>query len=159
MAIEINRIKEIYKGHYAAILDFPTTDILYLLLNNSYKYVWVIDYKWNACTWNSTSFCLFENNMSDVKVRNVKMDFLLETSEFLKLIPHINTNLHLIQVNNIPPYYLDIKRINGKVKYELLKKEADYLFEIELPYNSDYTEIISSDIRFLERVISSLTKA
>ena len=38
-------IKEFYKGHYCTILDFPKQDILSFMLDESYKYVWGINYE------------------------------------------------------------------------------------------------------------------
>ena len=40
MEIKTNEIKEIYKGHYFMLLDFPTIDILNYMLDKSYQYVW-----------------------------------------------------------------------------------------------------------------------
>lgn len=156
MAIETNIIKEIYKGHYSILLDFPMTDILYLLLSNSYKYVWGVNYAWCGCSWNPAPLTLFNKDVSGLDVRNVKMDFLLETDEFIKLIPFINGNLHLIQINNVPPYYLDLNRLKGKAKYDLLKKETDYLFEMELPYSPDYTQIVSPNVEFLKKFLLTI---
>ena len=89
----------------------------------------------------------------------MKLDFLVSTSEFVKWIPSIKSNLHILQVNKIPPYYLDMKRITGKTKYDLLKKDADYLFEINLPtscISSDYTEIVSSNLSFLKKLLKKI---
>lgn len=154
MAIETNVIKEIYKGHYSLLLDFPTKDILYSLLNRSYKYVWGINYKWCGCGWNPFPFNLFDEKMPSLNVRNVQMDFLLETDDFIKLIPYIEGELHIVQINNIPPYYLDLNRIKGKTKFDLLKRDTDYLFEMDLPSLPDYTEIMSPDVEFLRKVLS-----
>ena len=52
-----------------------------------------------------------------------------------------------------------MKRITGKTKYDLLKKDADYLFEINLPtssISSDYTEIISPNLSFLKKLLKKI---
>ena len=89
----------------------------------------------------------------------MNMDFVMETSEFIQWIPEANTNLHILQVNNLPPYYLDLNRLGGKTRYDLLKKETDYLFEVNLPFSSvssDYTEIVSSSLPFLYKLLKEI---
>ena len=51
MEIEVNKIKKIYQGHYMMLLDFPDKDWLKYLLDDSYKYVWVVDYCMQGCEW------------------------------------------------------------------------------------------------------------
>lgn len=155
MDIEIHQIKEIYDGHYHMILDFPTLDILNQLLDRSYQYVWGINYQKYGCEWEKESFDLFEKDCNGLYVRNMCMDFLMSTSDFLEKLPYIKNTLHIVQINKKPPYYLDPNRIKGKIWYDLLKKDTDYLFEIELPCSSlvaDYTEIVSSKFDFLDGI-------
>lgn len=157
--IDINKIKEIHQGHYYVLLDFPTLDLLCYLLDESYKYVWVVNYNMLSCEWSKDSYHLLGESIKDVQIRNMKLDFLVSTSEFVKWIPNIKSNLHILQVNKIPPYYLEMKRITGKTKYDLLKKDADYLFEINLPtscISSDYTEIVSSNLSFLKKLLKKI---
>ena len=74
-------------------------------------------------------------------------------------IPETNANLHILQVNNLPPYYLDLNRLEGKTRYDLLKKETDYLFEVNLPFSgvsSDYTEIVSPSLSFLNKLLKEI---
>lgn len=159
MGIKVNQIKEIYKGHYHMILDFPTIDILNQLLDRSYHYVWGINYQIMGCEWEKESFDLFEMNCNGFYVRNMSMDFLMNTSDFLEKLPYLKSNLHVVQINKIPPCYLDPSRIKGKTWYDLLKKDTDYLFEIELPCSpliADYTEIVSSDFNFLDRIKNNI---
>ena len=159
MGIEINKIKEIYSGHFCVLLDFPTLDLLKDILDESYKYVWVVNYGLQGCDWEKDSYHLFDESIKDVQIRNLKLDFIMKTSEFIKWIPCINNNLHILQTNKIPPYYLDLDRMNGKNKYDLLKKDADYLFDINLSYSSissDYTEIISPHLSFLEALLRKI---
>ena len=85
------------------------------------------------------------------------MEYLMETSDFLQLIPEIHQTVKIIQTNIIPPYYLNLKQLSGKGKYDLLKNKIDYLFELEIPGAIDYTHIISSQVNFLEKIIENLT--
>lgn len=61
-------------------------------------------------------------------------------------------------MNKIPSYYLSgsMDHMNIKTKYDLLKKETDFLFEIDLPPSPDYTPVISPDRDFLEEVLTKL---
>jgi len=159
MGIDINKIKEIHQGHFCMLLDFPTLDLLRCILDESYKYVWVVNYNMQSCEWGKDSHHLLGESIKNVQIRNMKLDFLMDTSEFVKWIPCIKSNLHILQVNKIPPYYLDMKNITGKTKYDLLKKDADYLFEINLPsstISSDYTEIVSPNLSFLKDLLKKI---
>ena len=80
----------------------------------------------------------------------------MTTHAFLHLIPKINQSIKIIQTNIIPPYYLNIKQLSGKSKYDLLKDKIDYLFELELPGATDYAPLVSPDITFLERVLKKM---
>lgn len=159
MNIEINVIKKIYGEHYFMLLDFPTIDILNYIIDESYQYIWGVNYEKQGCVWETESYNLFDKKWNELYTRNVSMEFLMKTSDFLERLPYIKDNLHIIQINKIPPYYLDMNRIKGKTRYDLLKKETDYLFEIKLPYSSassDFTEIISPDIKFMNRILNKV---
>lgn len=167
MEIKVNKITKIFDNHYCMILDSPTIGILDKILDRSYRYVWGINYQKFGCTWNKESLKLFDKDNEideslelfdkniEVYVRNMNMDFLMRTSDFLERLPLITNNLHIVQINKIPPYFLDLNRLHGKLKYDLLLKETDYLFEIDLSYSTsvaDYTEIISPNMDFLNKI-------
>jgi hypothetical protein len=158
MAIEINKIKEIYKGHYQVILDFPSPNDLVKILDTSYKYVWGIEHNENLLEWKKYDYCLYgEKVKSDVVfTRNMEMEYLMETSDFLQLISNIHQTIRIIQTNVIPPYYMNLKQLTGKGKYDLLKNKIDYLFELEMPGAIDYAPLISPNINFLENVVDRL---
>lgn len=159
MGIKVNRITEIYSGHYNVVLDFPTLDLLEDILDKSYKYVWVVNYGLQGCDWSNNSYHLFDESIKNVQIKNLNLDFIMDTLEFIKWIPCIKNNIHILQVNKIPPYYLDLGRMTGKTKYDLLKKDADYLFDINLPYSSissDYVEIVSPNISFLKSLLDKV---
>jgi hypothetical protein len=154
--IEVNTIQEIYKGHFQVILDFPSPVDLEKIINLNYKYVWAIEHKEVRTSWVEYDYSLFEKKVGEslVLARNIEMEFLIETDKYLKLIPHIKQTVKIIQTNIIPPSYIDIKRLNGKRKYDLLKEKINYLFELEMPGASDYSPIISPNREFLEEVIA-----
>lgn len=147
-------IKEFYKGHYCTILDFPKQDILSFMLDESYKYVWGINYELYGVEW-SKDIGLFNPDI-DTLMRKTKTEFLMNTSDFLIQKPRLKGELHIVQVNKIPPYYLNREMIKGNKWYDLLKEEADYLFEIIFPGSPDYTEVVSPDRLFLENLLDKL---
>ena len=156
--METNVIKEIYKGHYQVILDYPTSKDLVNIIDVSYKYIWGISHIENSLEWESYDYLLFGNKVKadTTMARNVEMEFLIDTHAFLHLIPKINQSIKIIQTNIIPPYYLNIKQLSGKSKYDLLKDKIDYLFELELPGATDYAPLVSPDITFLARVLKKM---
>jgi len=158
MRIETNKIEEIYKGHYQVILDFPNQNDLIKILDISYKYVWGIEHNENSLEWEKYDYHLYgEKVNSDVVLaRNMQMEYLIETSDFLRLIPNIHQTIKIIQTNVIPPYYMNLSQMKGKGKYDLLKDKVDYLFELEMPGAVDYAPLISPNIYFLENIIDKL---
>ena len=156
--METNVIKEIYKGHYQVILDFPTPNDLINIIDASYKYIWGVSHIENSLEWEPYDYLLFGNkaNANTTLVRNLEMEFLINTYDFLQLIPNIHQSIKIVQTNTKPPYYLNIKQMSGKGKYDLLKSKIDYLFELELPGAADYAPIVSSDVVFLENVLKKL---
>lgn len=153
--IEINKIKEIYKGHYQVILNFPSSNDLLKILDTSYKYVWNIEHIENSIEWEKYDYYLYNKRIKSHSIfaRNIEMEYLMETSDFLQFIPNIHQTIKIIQTNAIPPDYLNIKQLTGKRKYDLLQNKIDYLFELEMPGAVDFAPIISPNIKFLENVI------
>jgi len=153
--VNYNKINQLYDGHYQVILDFTSKLDIINIIDSSYKYVWGINHIENSVDWAKYNHTLFEQKISehDIKARNIQMEFLISTDEFVKLIPYINQTITIIQTNKKPPYFLNINRLKGKGKYDLLKKEIDYLFELDVPGASDYISIISPNLEFLESII------
>ena len=158
MKIETNKIEEIYKGHYQVILDFPTPSDLIKIIDMSYKYVWSIEHKENLVEWVKYDYCLYgkKKKSNNVFARNIEMEYLMETSDFLQIIPDIHQTIKIVQTNIIPPYYMNLNQLSGKGKYDLLKSKIDYLFELEMPGAIDYSPLISPNIDFLKNVIDRL---
>jgi hypothetical protein len=158
--IETNVIKEIFKGHYQVILDFPSQSDLIKIIDKSYKYVWGFEHLENSVEWEKYDYFLYGRKIDSgtVFARNMDMEYLVETSCFIDLIPYVHQTIKIIQTNIIPPYYVDLKRLSGKEKYDLLKSKVDYLFELEMPGAIDYASLISPNIHFLENVIDRFNK-
>lgn len=153
--IEVNKIKELYQEHYQVILDFPEAQDLEKLLDKSYKYVWGVEHNEGRSSWSFYEHTLYGEKLinKSVYARNCIMEFIVETLDFIELLPHIKQSVKIVQTNVLPPSFLDLRRLKGKAKYDLLKTKLNYLFEIEIPGATDYSTIISSDKRFLEKVI------
>lgn len=155
----INNIKEVYKGHYQIILDFATTQLLPHLLRDDYEYVWVCDHgNRNSTEWNEYELPLF-NNQQNIKVlgRQLNFDYALPTVQFKELLPQLYPGIHLIQLNKLPSHYLSPQTIKGKTFYDLLQKECDYLFEVNMPNATDYGTLRSSNRDYLQSLLDSQT--
>ena len=152
--MEVNQIKELFKGHYQVILDFPTPTFLKSIIDDSYKFIWGIEHNEGGCEWEKYDHTIYGvSKNSNVLCRNIFMEYLIETQYFSDYIKHINQTVKITQINNIPPPYFDVLKLKGKSKYDLYKEKLNYKFEIEIPGATDYAQIISPDISFLEEVI------
>ena len=99
MGIKTNAIQEIYQGHYLVLLDFPTPHDLLKIIDNTYRYVWGVEHQVLGTEWKDYDFLLFDKKMDafNIKARNMTMDFLMETGDFLKNIPDIRQSIQIIQ--------------------------------------------------------------
>ena len=131
------------------------------VLDDNYKYVWIShhfvartnDYK-ETCDWRQYNLPLYDNHTyHNILARKITFEFAMPTLEFKKVLPKLPPGIMLIQLNQLPNYYLQLDRIEGKTRYELLTKECDYLFEINLP--SDYGELVSPNKDWLESLLNN----
>ena len=155
--LEINKIQEVFKGHFQVILDFPDATDLPKILDETVKYVWGIEHKEGGASWLKYNHTLFGKPMPMdlISARQIELEFLVETEAFFRMIPFIHQTTKLIQTNFIPPVYLDLKKFEGLKRYQMLQKEVDYLFELEMPGATDYATLISPSIDFLEGVVAA----
>ncbi|HEX8313931.1 MAG TPA: hypothetical protein VF609_03000 [Flavisolibacter sp.] len=153
----INTLKEIYPGHFQIILDFATVDFLKFVLSDEYKYVWVYSYVTKgSLEWKSYRLPLFDNQTyQQVLARHISFDFIMPTNDFKTVRPSIGPGVRLIQLNELPKYYLNPATIRGKSRYDLLTNECDYLFEIDLPSATDYGTLVSSNKNFLQSLLDN----
>ena len=134
--------------------EFNELDILYKIIDKSYKFVWLFEHTEEAVEWaeyHHSLYGVFDNKVK-IKVRNVKMEILLNTEDFLKYIPSISQSVKIVQTNIEPPYYLNLENLSGKAKYDLLKSKINYLFELDMPGATDYSPIISPSLEYLENL-------
>lgn len=153
----IGAIKEIYAGHYQIVLDFATNAFLNYVLRDDYKYVWVYNHHLlNSLNWQECLLPLVDNeNSYPVFARKLVFDFAMETKDFKQLLPKLHSGINLLQINLLPKYYLDLSQIQGKTRYDLLAKECDYLYEIDIPSATDYGTLISSNREWLQSLIDN----
>lgn len=153
----VNSIKEIFPGQYQIILDFASNKFLKYLINDDYKYIWVHNH-WidNGTEWGNYDLPIAENkNCVGVIARRITFDFIMPTSDFKNILPFISNGITLFQINHIPPSYLDPRRIVGKTRYDLLLKECDYLFGVDIPAQVDYGTLISPNEDFLKSLLNN----
>lgn len=151
----INTIKEIYPGHFQIILDFASIAILKHLLSDDYQFVWVYNHETkNSLDWKTYNLPFLDNReYLTVNARRVQFSYSLSTKEFKELLPSLGPGITLAQVNRLPGYYLDPANIKGKTRYDLLLKECDYLFEIDIPSATDYGILVSSNRNYLQSLL------
>lgn len=157
--LEVNKIKEIYPGHFFVLLDFPSIKDLYRIIDVSYKYIWNFKHIENEITWEKYTYNLYGKSVTqqmELNVRNIQLEYLILTDDFIKIIPNIRGDLNIIQTNIIPPPYLRLEKFEGKSRYNILRNKIDYLFELTMPSAIDYSSLISPNKVFLEKVISRL---
>ena len=152
----VNKIKEIFPGTFQIILDFATNKFLQHALSEDYKYVWVYNHSVkNYDDWQTRNLPLFDRGDNfEVLSRHLRFDFVLPTSQFQSLLPQLENGILLVQLNKVPTYYIDVNRMKSKTFYQQLKKECDYLFEINIPSPTDYGTIVSCDKGYLESLLS-----
>lgn len=153
----INCIREISFGQYRIILNFATTDILPFLLKDDYNYVWVHNHTTGTNhEWQEFNLPI-KTNSENIKTlaRSVTFDFIFTTDEFKNIMANWKGGINLIQMNHIPPHYLDLNKVMGSKRYEILEKDCDYLFEVDIPSATDYGTLISPNKEYLQSLIDN----
>ena len=153
----INSIKEVYPGVYSITLNFASNNIIQHILSDNYKYVWVNNYQPpQANNWTNSFIPLFGHSDGiNTLNRRLKLEFAMPTKDFRAVIAKMSNGLTVIQINKLPPEYLDIERLQGKTLFQLLEKECDYLFYLNIPEPIDYGTLISSNLKFLQDVLEN----
>ena len=153
----INCIRETAPGRYRIILDFATTNILPFLIRDNYNYIWVHNHMTGkGFDWEEFKLPI-KDNLINIKTlaRSLTFDFILTTDEFKNIMSDWKGGIELIQMNNIPPYYLDLNKVKGNKRYEILEKECDYLFEVDIPSPTDYGTLISPNREYLQSLLDN----
>jgi hypothetical protein len=151
----INTIKEIYPGTYQIILDFASNKFIDHIIRDSHKFIWVHDYEVkNNSIWTKFSLPISDKVERTVLARQLRYDFIIGTNEYDAMKNEMPNGVTLLQIDRQSPDFLDLRQIKGKTRYDLLKKECDYLFEIELPHAIDYGTLVSSNLDYLTELLN-----
>lgn len=154
---ELHTIREIYPGQFYTLLDFATNKFLEYILDDDYKYVWVSNHFIKGrYEWKPYNLPLFDSNSYyDILARKITFEFAMPTQEFREVLPDLPPGITAVQLNHLPKHYMQLDRIEGKKRYELLTKECDYLFWIDLPSATDYGELVSPNRDWLELLLNN----
>ena len=127
------------------------------MLRDDYKYVWVHNHLAGTyAEWKEYELPILPTRENQKTLaRGIRYDFILETTEFKNLLPDWNGGIQMVQMNRVPPYYLDLNRIEGNKRYELLRVECDFLFEVDIPSATDYGVLISNDRDYLQSLLDN----
>jgi len=153
----INCIKETAPGRYRIILDFASTNILPFLIRPDYNYIWVHNHTTGkGFEWEEFILPIKYHSVNiKTLARSLNFDFILATDEFKNIMANWKGGIELIQMNNTPPHYLDLNKVKGNQRYEILAKECDYLFEVDIPSATDYGTLISPNKEYLQSLLDN----
>jgi hypothetical protein len=151
----INTIKEIYPGIFQIILNFASKEFIKFVLRENYKFIWIHSYEPNNnLVWSEYDLPISDKFHMNVLARQLSFDFVIKTEDFAKIKNEIPNGVTLLQTNLLTPEFLDLKRLKGKTRYDLLKKECDFLFEIDLPNAVDYGTLVSTNKDYLTELMN-----
>jgi hypothetical protein len=154
----INAIKTIYPGTFQIILDFASNKFIEYILRPSHKYIWIHNYSPHTSkTWTTFDMPLSDKLKTKVLTRQVTYDSIIPTEDYKEIKDEMPNGTTLIQINKLPPDFLDLRSIKGRTRHELLKKECDYLFEIDIPGAVDYGTLVSHDETYLRSLLADKT--
>lgn len=91
----------------------------------------------------------------NVIAKDLTFDFIMPTEEFKALLVKWKGGIKLLQINKLPPYYFNLNRVIGRKRFELLKKECNYLFEVDIPSAKDYGILISPNKEYLQSLLDN----
>ena len=153
MTLETNQIKEIEPGVYWTLLSFPESSLLTQLLDPNTKYVLCWNHTVGNYAWREFCAPLVKPDQPlNLLSRVIHFDFILETKAFTDLLPEIGRAIKAVQLNRIPPDYLDMERIKGKQLHRVLR-ECGWHVLLDTPGN-DYGQLMSPKREVLERAIA-----
>jgi hypothetical protein len=152
MALETNTIEEISPGIYHLLLWCPESGLLRELLDLKKPYVLCWDFDIGNYSWADFALPLFDpREPIRVLSRMACFDFILPTEQFLRILPRMRPAIKAVQLDKMPPDYLDMKRIKGNQLYQILN-DCGWHVLLDTPAN-DYGRILSPNRSVLERAI------
>lgn len=165
---ELNIVQDLGNGFFFTWLDFPSSKFLPRVLDESYKYVWVIKHfvkdmrsvdLIDLNPWFDLKVPLHSlGSCREVKVRDMdlSLDFIVETQDFLDILKddffHKSAGIRCIQMNILPPNYFSFDKFKGHTLFKELEKiEAKIFADFS---GSDYGRLYSSDRSLLESILN-----
>ena len=156
MALETNRIEQIAPGVYWLLLWCPESGLLRELLDPKKPYVLCWNFNIGNYAWADFALPLL-NPREPIKVlsRMANFDFIMPTEQFLEILPRLKPAIKAVQLDKMPPDYLDMNRIKGKQLYRILD-ECGWHVLLDTPAN-DYGRILSPNRTVLERAMQLMS--
>jgi hypothetical protein len=152
MKPEPHVIKEIAPGVHWALLDFPGTEVVETLLNPQVPYV--LCWGGHLGHWRWEKFMLPISSPlqpEPVLARAIEVDFVVETSRFLELLPSLGPGVSAVQLDGVPQDHLDLRRIKGPELWRLLAEVGWYVW-CDVPGN-DFAQVASPHRRVVEQAV------
>jgi hypothetical protein len=152
MSLETNQIKEVAAGVYWVRFWCPESYILRELLDPKIPFVLCWDHNIGNYTWREFHLPVLNPcEPIDVISRIVSFDFVLPTQRFLEILPYMNPAIKAVQLNQVPPDYLDMRNIKGEQLYRILSQCGWHVL-LDTPAN-DYGQMMSPKQEVLEQAI------
>ena len=155
---ELYKINPLHDGVDRMLLYYIDRDFLEKIINPQIKYTWIHKLPILGCDWQELDWPIFEQNKTNsipFMSRQLDMDILIETEKLASIYPYIEKNhVQVIQLDNIPPYYLRLESIHGKERYRLLN-ESGYYFELDNGGGQEWGTLTSSDRKFWQNLKSN----
>ena len=145
-------IQEVAPGVYWALLDFPGVEIVSSLVDPEVPHVLC----WEVCLgrWQWERFLLPVGDPlspEPVLARAVDVDFVVDTSRFLELVPKLGPGISAVQLHATPQDHLDLRKIKGPELWRLLGAVGWHVW-FRVPGN-DYAEVASPHRSVVEAAI------
>ena len=145
-------IKELVPGVHWALLDFPSTGIVPALLDVETPHV--LCWGGHVGSWRWEKFLVPVSaplQPEPVLARAVEVDFVVETARFVELLPALGPGVSAVQLNELPPDHLDLRKVRGNELWRLLGEIGWHVW-FEIPGN-DFGQVASPDRSVVARAV------
>ena len=152
--LEVHVVKEVASGVFSAVLDFPRKEALLPgLLESAFPYVLCWGHHVGCYRWEPFKVPVVDpQRPEEVLARAIDVDFVVATSRFKELLPDLGPGVCAVQLAQLPPDYLDLRKIKGKELWRQLNQVGWHVW-VNIPGN-DYAQIASPDRDVVARAIA-----
>ena len=152
MNVEPHVVREIAPGVHWARLDFPSIEIVRELIDEQVPHVLCWGGHLGCYRWEPFLLPVAEPlSPEPVLARAVEVDFIVDTSCFLSLLPEFRSSISIVQLRRVPPDHLDMRRIQGKELWRLLSEVGWHVW-CNVPGN-DHAQVASPHRAVVERAV------